>query len=440
MYIIIIIIIFTGCAYFNVFYNADKYYNLGIKPIEENKNPNTQYLDKAIEKSSKILEFHPNSKYVDDALMIIGKSYMYKGEYTKAIRKFTELLTYYDKSPFIDEAVFFTAKTYMLQEEYGIARVYLQKLIDQKSIWKEKAIFELSDIYLVDEEIEAALGILNDNNADVKNKNLLKFKKAALYYAVNDFEQASNSIKSVKSESLPKEMRFEYAALYTSILLKMEKYEEALTFINNNIKYYISDVQKNSLLLLKAKIMKKLGKEREAIGVIDDIIAQARNVALKDSLIFEKGLILEQYINDLDGAKESYQIIVNEMKTSPLLPEAEMKIMSIDLLNALQNDTILDDDKISKNRFLLAEINYLTLKRIEEAITLYEMVKDSYSESYYAPKALYALSYICLKEKADTAMSIEYLNKIISKYGHSDIYEEACNQIKRIEDEHSVEE
>jgi TolA-binding protein len=51
-----------------------------------------------VEKCSKLLQYHPNSSFVDDALMMIGMSYFYEGDNLQAERKFRELLDGYPGS------------------------------------------------------------------------------------------------------------------------------------------------------------------------------------------------------------------------------------------------------------------------------------------------------------------------------------------------------
>ncbi len=191
--------------------------------------------------------------------------------------------------------------------------------------------------------------------------------------------------------------------------------------------------------LIRVKILSKSGKIKDALNILDNILIQERNIPLKDSLLFERGIIYEQYMEDYDKAKENYKKIVDDLKNSLIRPEAEIKIMSIELLNELAADTIKDSEKIAKNRFLYAEVNYISLKKIDEAIKYYTIIKDSYPDSYYAPKALYALSYIYLKDLFDTAQSKLYLEAIINDYSQSDIFLDAEKQIERIKDENSIE-
>lgn len=136
--VILLIGIFSGCsvgsfigAYFNTYYNAQKLFteaekevqNAGaaaissrgekpfLAPYDAPSQARTKF-SSVIEKCSKLLQYHPESQLVDDALLMIGKSYAYQNEYQSAERKFKELLTTYPKSDLQLETKLLLAQTY----------------------------------------------------------------------------------------------------------------------------------------------------------------------------------------------------------------------------------------------------------------------------------------------------------------------------------------
>ncbi|HHM24323.1 MAG TPA: tetratricopeptide repeat protein, partial [Bacteroidetes bacterium] len=148
LYPVLLLLFFAGqlgCgAYFNTFYNAQKYFKeaekkrlkqqqtarrgglnssqrrSGRAPARARQTSIPEY-KKAIEKGSKVLELYPNSRYVDDALMIIGKSLYYTNDFLKAKRKFEELLKYFPKSEYAPEARLWLAKTLIALKDYDSA-------------------------------------------------------------------------------------------------------------------------------------------------------------------------------------------------------------------------------------------------------------------------------------------------------------------------------
>jgi len=97
----LISILLLSCAYFNTFYNAKTYFNAAEREYkkEGKLTPKIrQNYNKVIEKCSKILEFYPRSKYVDDAVFLTALSYKRLGERVKAEKKFKELFEFFPES------------------------------------------------------------------------------------------------------------------------------------------------------------------------------------------------------------------------------------------------------------------------------------------------------------------------------------------------------
>ncbi len=84
-----------GCAYFNTYYLANKYFNEAERIRLQNNGivdarARNAYRD-AITWSSEILQTYNDSHYVDDSLFIIGMSHYHQKEYVEARTKFDEL-------------------------------------------------------------------------------------------------------------------------------------------------------------------------------------------------------------------------------------------------------------------------------------------------------------------------------------------------------------
>ncbi len=120
-------------AYYNKFYNAEKAFEKGLKRISPDnrsvdrtrylsifrkpgENANTSSFDKAIRKSADVLRDNPDSKWVDDALLLIGKSYFYQGNHVGASQKFREVLSL--DAERAGEARFWLARTLLEVKRY----------------------------------------------------------------------------------------------------------------------------------------------------------------------------------------------------------------------------------------------------------------------------------------------------------------------------------
>src|SRR4030067_2852052 len=141
---LVILILGSACVYYNTFFHAKQKFeeaeksqsqNLermgqtplspvtppgqrspaipsqGPQPREQtgsmvNMQEKNLYKD-AIAKANQVLQYHPNSKWGDDALWLIGKSYYNMGDYLPADRRFKELVTNHPKSKFADESYYY---------------------------------------------------------------------------------------------------------------------------------------------------------------------------------------------------------------------------------------------------------------------------------------------------------------------------------------------
>ena len=124
-------ITFVGCAYFNSFYNARKNYREAEKQRENSptQQQNTQKYNKAIESAGRLLNDYPNSKWVDDALLLMGQSYYRLTQYNRALRKFDELLANHPDSPLIPECKYWWALTTVGLEKTEDAITQLRSLL-----------------------------------------------------------------------------------------------------------------------------------------------------------------------------------------------------------------------------------------------------------------------------------------------------------------------
>ncbi|MCK4453314.1 outer membrane protein assembly factor BamD, partial [candidate division WOR-3 bacterium] len=109
-------VVLSSCAYFNTFYNAQSYYRKGMKRVtNDTLKVDSEDFDKTIEKSIAVIVKYPNSRYVDDALFMMGSSYYYKGDYSRALEKLDFLCLNYPESKFYDDALYYKGLSYYQQ-------------------------------------------------------------------------------------------------------------------------------------------------------------------------------------------------------------------------------------------------------------------------------------------------------------------------------------
>lgn len=189
--LIILTVIAIGCkttlksswnnftAYYNTFYNARQNFKAGYKKVQDQKveinpeqpirihrtpvNVGKENFEKAINRGAKILREHDNSKWVDDALLLIGKSYFYRQEYFSADQKFSELFANTKKPSMKQRAVMWRGRVFLEMELYSEGISYLENQLEDIEKWKKPLKAEvhavLAELYSQLEQWDSA-----DNN------------------------------------------------------------------------------------------------------------------------------------------------------------------------------------------------------------------------------------------------------------------------------------
>lgn len=145
----------NAVSYFNTYYNAQRLFSDAEDEVlkarrdfyERNVSgklpaiPSSARLkfQTSIEKNSKVLTFYPDSKWVDDALLMIGKAYYYMDDDVRAERKFQELASQFPQSDLVLESQLWLGKSLMRQKKYEqgkklLADVYTKGLESEEWI------------------------------------------------------------------------------------------------------------------------------------------------------------------------------------------------------------------------------------------------------------------------------------------------------------------
>ena len=156
LWVFLSLLLISGCGvwdnfttYFNLYYNASDLFEKAEKQIlsqekdlfstEPPQLPGTAKADlvKVIEKCSDLLQFSSETAYVENALMMLGKSFYYQKNYQKALRKFNELEETFPESSLLLEAQLWVGKCQMRLKKYNDALTTLS--IARKQAVEESA-------------------------------------------------------------------------------------------------------------------------------------------------------------------------------------------------------------------------------------------------------------------------------------------------------------
>ena len=135
-------------AYYNGFYNAEQAFEDGLESVNQSSGDvdRMRYLsifpdpeegsggesfEEAIQKSAEILREHPESKWVDDALFLIGRARFYQENYVGATEKFREVIALGGKRE--GEARFWLSRTLVAADRYEEAAEALRAGLEREA-------------------------------------------------------------------------------------------------------------------------------------------------------------------------------------------------------------------------------------------------------------------------------------------------------------------
>jgi len=263
-------------TYFNGYYNAKNLFSDAEDEIKTaaflargkevtvaqvNQIPTTakQKLGQVIDKCSNILAFHSSSGFVDNALMLIGKSFFYQMEYLKAERKFVELLAQFPNSSLALEAQLWYARS---EEKLG-------KLDD--------GVRESNTAVLVAQK-------RHDNEVETQAHQLL----GVLYGRMNQTDKSIAEYEKVISVSTDDAAKGDAQISLGDIYFEGGQYKKAIEAYLRT-EDYTSDIYSNYYSKLRASIAyREIGEQKKGLALLNSMINDFRNKEYLAAILFER--------------------------------------------------------------------------------------------------------------------------------------------------------
>jgi TolA-binding protein len=337
-------ILSTDCAYYNIFFNARRYYNKGYEATQKNRtekatSTETTNYKKAIEKSATLIQEYPDSKWVDDAIMLMGKAYYYQQSYLMAERKFYELITHYPESEYVFEARLWQAKTKVALEEFKEAEIQFAQLLelDLPQKLRGEASMYLGELYekqeLYDQAVVAYLEAVEDGVKEVRADAM--FSAAACYDSLHNYIEAAKAYNQVPKYNPSQELKFDSRMKYAQMRKEIGEYDNAIRdfeILLNDQRFVIHAPR---IRLEIADCLARKGDISGAIISYQDITKDYEKTNFSGKAYYQLGILYEQNYRDYDRAYDHFKLVKPEASRSAFADSAEMKARDIERLKAL---------------------------------------------------------------------------------------------------------
>ena len=331
------IFIFSGCAYYNTFYNAEKSFEDAEVLIDKSKKTDDsdipqqakKLLAQSIEKSQKVIDQYPNSKWIDDSYFLIAKSSFIKSDYEYSEKYFRKLLNEYPNSNLLVESKLWLAYTLLKRNMLDSSLFYINALNNDIELNNKHNFLKFS--------ILAELDLLNNMYDD----------------AYDNFEKSINYIKKDSKKS----------SIYERLVKISDDKNDKIksSYFLDKLNFYAqTDDLKYESKLKWLKYNRELGNLDDVRIEIDRLLSRSDYEQIYLSLELEKVKILLSE-NKYNSAKEN-------------------------LLYIVENNT---KKKETAEAYYLLGLHYLTNEwDLDKAKEYFSNVKIEYSRSIYLDNAI----------------------------------------------------
>ena len=446
-------LLFFSCAYFNTFYNAEKYFKEANKMRLEKSGQSIplRAIDnygKTIQKCKIVLSDFPESRYVNDAILLMAKAQFYRSEYDEAI---SNLRIIYNKGNVeqIAEAKYWSAVCKWKKGKTQTAINELKEIIKTSSDKNIKAQCHLSlaDIFNEIDRNDDFLFHLEEGAKiiiDRAEKGIVYNKLADIAFNNENYAIAEAAYKEVIKNSLAKE-KIENAHIQ---LLKISRILGDHRSAERKIKSLLIDEKfkniKGDLEIELVQLYIAQDDIDNAIVRLESIIKEYERTKTSSEAYFLLGQLHLSSIWKPDVAKEKFLLVKKEYNRSEYGPISENKIKAIDGYNksledlliydsmkadTASKDTVVSDTIINKKSkpsasyeellYHIADIEAFNFGRLDTGIVFFKKILENDSASKYYPKALFALS-LLYDDIDDSVNSIKYQMMLKSKFPTSD--------------------
>ena len=458
IYTLLLFVVFSSsCAYYNTFYNAEQYFEEAekLRLEKDGEMIPISAMDKygkTIEKSKKVIADFPKSKYVNEALLLMGKARYYRSDYDLAIDNLKVIMN--DGSDKIkEEAKYWQALCKWKKGSVSASIDELNTLLNNsksKRI-KAKCYLSLAEIANESKGVDLSLDYLQKAAKLTTNRNergVIYGKLSKMAFDKQEYTLAKDGYNNVIAFSLSKD-KIEDAHLQ---ILKILRIENNYRSAEKKIKSMLLDDKFNrisgELELELVQLYKAQGDFEDIESRLETIVNDYQRTTVSAEAYYQLGRIHTSDKWDLSKAKEYFDMVSKESSRSIYSPMAKNYSRAIDLYqiavkdieqhskmdiseNIAVSDSLIDSTKTSIPKevrpdravpelyYQLADLEAFTFDRYEESILFLKRIINDFPESKFKSKSMFALVFV-YEALDDSISSAEIKSNLLKNFPESE--------------------
>ena len=423
----------AGCAYFNTFYAAKKNFeNAELQRSQQYEDREARanagqaaLYDQAIQGASKVVVEYPRSKWVDDALLLIGRSLLAKGEYRGAQEKFDELNTNFPTSDLRDQATYWSAVAADRDHRSVDALTLYDSLLATYPKFKQRddARLRRASVHLTMRQPALALDDLRDlatRKGQIGYDAGLKLAEAL--FTQRDYAGARAGFTRVAEQAPTEQLRLEAR-------LRAGDSDEAAGEYAHAAESYLKLLRDSRTDDGKARARLRYGSALALSGDVDRGLAELANVVTDyprtpyaAEALFRTGYLHEVVRDDFEAAGKAYDRVAEQSPGSPFVPQARDRRENLSRL-AESLAALKDTSAAGRAAELIlrqAEYYLFQVGKPERALEEYTKLERDCPQNRLAPRAGFARGWVLARRLGRPDEAKVAFQSVIRKYPDTD--------------------
>lgn len=427
-------ILASGCVYYNTFYNAKKQYREAESKREEAENVSAtihrsrqmtlRYRElymRAILKASIVLDRHPESEWVDDSLLLIGKAFYRRGSYRDALLKFQELQDNFPESLLLTEARYWKGLSLWAAGRAEEARPVLAGVGESADPeFTGNARLALAELEAEAGDYAAAINayqkLLETRPRGLATKIWQGIGNARFH--LEQYDDALLAYRRVLKSKPKNKINFETRLQIGSILERQGKLDEVLATYNRILKIKSLRSYEPEVQLKQANVYQLMGNQDVAAEIYNEVIERNPKTEYSAEAYYRLAMVAQTSQRDMEKAKELFASARKEKPGSDAGRAARDREKDLSKLERYQTAAAKGKKKGLKALFNVAEMYLFNFSETDSALATYRRayeIADS-MDSELAPKALYAIGLIYADSLKNQEAAEKTFRKLIDVY------------------------
>lgn len=425
-----------GCAYFNTLYNAKQKFREALE-MKERADPERDKISaqeeklygEAFERAAKVVKYYPDSRWVDDALLLMARSSHEKGDYSTALRKYDEILTFYPRSNLVPRTLVMEGRTSIAIKDYdrAVRALRAAKAADRKELRGDVTYF----LGVVEEQqgrVGEALAAYSTVLEKYKGSEWYAeagMRAGALATGSGDDAAAVEYYEQVRKHARTIRERYDGGMHKGRSLMAIGEWERARTTFHDVANRTANEDLRSKAFRMEAQAVARSGRPDEAAKLYLQLIEDFPRTEAASEAQFA---IAERWDRegDLAKAQEQYDLVKEQGTGHPAWQRAAKRQTEIERVLTLREEIAKEDETDrDRKRFLLAEQLLEKIGDVDGALEQYADLARDAAGTEWGFRALYAEAWVLEHRLADPDSADALLFRLANRDTRTEVGAEA---------------